>query len=518
MCIRSCLVAFSLLTGLLIVASAVPTAFAATSPHVSATTSSTSCSACHRVHSAPADSTFLGAADASGSITSSCLSCHNGSDPETSNVASGSADSFGQPSGHTLDASSAGTADIGGCDTCHDAHGSSTQARRIPAKQINGVAVSSAGNQTCLACHATNADWFGPGYPSADAPTRDATGYPVDGTWPGKDSFESTTNAHRLIPESTRTVGISEPIRREQGDCTYCHGAHGGTNDYDSLKATYTVPTQATLASDTADGSYAALCFTCHGGEKPSGFATTPVDIKSFATAGGTGGHSIVTSGGTLPVGAPLPCFECHNPHGSTRQNSSLLSDERGASLSTTNSADVRAFCFTCHTTSDSATGWDSVTSTYTAVPASTEVVGISRLGGVLRLPAIAAHEQATADSCYDCHGDSYAAGGSNVHNPSTAPAANFGTNLASSDGGTVTSDTVDATTTVEASASVDATLSTPTSPTVPATDTLGPTWSDLGTPFLEPTATPLTGSPFESLTSSMPPPDSTTDSSVPLP
>ncbi len=462
---------------------------------------------------------FLGAADASGSITASCLSCHNGSDSDASNIVDGSSDSFGQPSGHTLSANSAGTADIDGCATCHDAHGSSSETRRIPAKEINGVAISSAGNQSCLACHATNADWFGPGYPEADAPTRDAAGYPVAGTWPGKASYESTSNAHRLIPESTRTVGVSEPIRRQQGDCTYCHGAHGGANDYDGLKATYTVPTQATLASDTADGSYAALCFTCHGGDRPAGFATTPVDIKSFATAGGAGGHSVVTSGGTLPVGSPLPCFECHNPHGSTRQNSSLLSDERGASLATTNAADVRAFCFTCHTTSDSASGWNSVTSTYTAVPAAEEVVGLSRQAGVLRLPAVAAHEQAAADSCYTCHGNSYAAGGSNVHNPGEATVANFGSNLASTtDGAMVPSATADATATVDTSASVDATVSIPTSPTVPATDTLVPSWSDLGTPFLESTPTPLSGSLLESLTSSMPSSDSATGSSTPLP
>ncbi len=137
---------------------------------------------------------------------------------------------------------------------------------------------------------------------------------------------------------------MSEPVRREQGSCLYCHAAHGGANAYDGLLTTYTVPSQTTLASDKADGSYAALCFDCHGGTKPSGFATAPVDIKQFATAsGGTGGHSIVTSGGTLPVGAPLPCFECHNPHGSQRGNSSLLTDERGASLGTTSAAGVRA-------------------------------------------------------------------------------------------------------------------------------------------------------------------------------
>ena len=61
--------------------------------------------------------------------------------------------------------------------------------------------------------------WFGPNYPSTSAPTRDATGYPVAGTWTGSATYESASNPHRLIPESTQTVGVSEPIRREQGDC-----------------------------------------------------------------------------------------------------------------------------------------------------------------------------------------------------------------------------------------------------------------------------------------------------------
>jgi len=482
------LVAFSLLAGLLTAAVAAPSAFAA-SPHVRANTNTSSCSQCHIAHSARAGSTLLGTADASGSITSACLACHNGKTPGASNIANGPADSFASPSGHMLDSAGTRATAVTGCGTCHDPHGASSTTRRIPAKLINGVAVSSAGNQTCLACHATNADWFGPGYSSTTSPTRDAIGFPVSGTWPGKASYESTSSAHRLIPESTQSVGVSEPIRREQGDCTYCHGAHGGANDYDSLVTTYTVPTQATLASDTADGSYAALCFTCHGGQTPSSFTTAPVNIKRFATAGGNGGHSIVTSGGLLPVGSPLPCFECHNPHGSARRNSSLLSDERGASLTTTNSAGVRAFCFTCHTTSDSASGWDSVTGTFTAVPATTKVVGLSRQGGVLRLPAITGHQQTSAASCYDCHGNSYAAGGSNVHNPGEALVANFGSNLASTtDGGTVTSATADATATApaETSASVDAT------PSVPASATLSESGAPTSLEFAPGTSAPL--------------------------
>jgi hypothetical protein len=212
---------------------------------------------------------------------------------------------------------------------------------------------------------------------------------------------------------------VSDPVLREQGDCLYCHAAHCGANAYDGLVTTYTVPTQATLSSDRSDGSYAALCFSCHGGVRPDGFGTTPVDIKQFATApGGSGGHSIVSSDAALPVGSPLPCFECHNAHGSARGNLAQISDERGASLSTTDAAGVRRFCFTCHATSDTAAGWDSDNGTYKPVSSADKIVGVPRNGGVLVLPDEAAHAESSSESCYNCHGNDYGSGGNNVHNP----------------------------------------------------------------------------------------------------
>ena len=400
--------AFSLLTGLCFVTFTGATALAE-SPHVSAAVDTDSCAACHTAHADPT----LGDKD------TSCIDCHNGSDPSSSNVVSGTIDSFGMPSGHSLTPSGAGTAQIEGCDTCHAPHGASSVSRGIPAKEINGAQVSSAGKQLCLACHSANSDWYGPGYPSTTSPIRDDEGYPIAGTWPGPDVYSSPSNPHRLIPEATQTVGISDPVRREQGDCLYCHGAHGGANDHDDLVANYSVPSTGTLTADKTHGTYAALCFTCHGGTKPSGFATAPVDIKQFVTDDGDfAGHTIETSGGTLPVGSPLPCFECHAPMGSARGNDSLLSDERGAGLETNDAAGVRAFCFTCHITSDTTAGWDSATATYTPVSDADKIVGLPRTGGDLHLSDVPGHSQDDAQSCYDCHGDSYASGGHNVHNP----------------------------------------------------------------------------------------------------
>ena len=293
----------------------------------------------------------------------------------------------------------------------------------LPAKTINGVTVTSAGPQLCLACHDAGNSWFGPGYPSTSSPTRNAAGYPVSGTWTGPATYASSTNAHRLLPETTVTVGAGTPQPREQGDCRYCHASHRGGNTYDSLLSTFTVPTDATLSADKADGSYADLCFKCHGGVKPAGFATAPTDIESFATSSSpSAGHSIVTSGGLLPVGSPLPCFECHNPHGSNRGNSRLISDERGASLETSTSTGVRRFCFTCHTTSGTATGWDSAAGDYATVSSAEQVVGIARDGGVLHLSARDRPRcRVTRPRATTVTATPTRVGGSNVHNPGSS-------------------------------------------------------------------------------------------------
>ena len=338
---------------------------------------------------------------------------------------SGLSDSFGLASGHVVSSETSNAAGISGCASCHDVHGSADGNRNIPARRVNGVAVFSAGRQLCVACHDDADSWYGAGYPSTTSPTRDATGYPVSGTWPGPSTYDSDTDAHRLIPAVSRTSPSGESIDREQGDCRYCHASHGGANAYDGLLTTFTVPSQSTLSADRAEGSYAALCFTCHGDGNPNALPDAPVNIKRFVTAASdSAGHSIVTSGGTLPVGAQLPCFECHNPHGSKRGNSSLLSDERGSSLGTTNAARVREFCFTCHTTSDTTAGWDSSGSTYAPVDPAEKIVGLPREGGVLHLPAVDGHAEGDSASCYECHGNSYDLAGNNVHNPSVGAAA----------------------------------------------------------------------------------------------
>ena len=400
-----------------------------TSPHATRSGDAFQCMLCHNNHSCVDTSglLFRWEIESSGS-RSMCLSCHSGRVSNAANVASGTSDSFGLVSGHTLDASSTGRAAITGCATCHERHAVSDDARMLPSRHINDTTVTAAGRSLCESCHDESNSFFGTGYPSVSNPTYDATGYPVSGTWPGPAVYESTSSAHAGIPATTQTAGPGTPVRFAAGDCLYCHAAHRGPNAYDGLVATFTVPTFSTLASDQAEGSYAALCLGCHRDGAPSAFTTAPADIRSFITTPSQGaGHRIKTAGGLLPVGAPLPCFECHGPHGSTRNNARGLSDVLGADLNTSSSAGVRAFCFTCHTTSDTARGWDSGTATFTAVSSTATVVGLRRDGGstgipnALRLPVgQLGHAQADSVSCYSCHGGSYDnPGDHNVHNPS---------------------------------------------------------------------------------------------------
>ncbi|MHB8705256.1 MAG: cytochrome c3 family protein [Coriobacteriia bacterium] len=389
-------------------------------PHDVYTASTRLCDLCHVPHQAAPNTPILSRIAATTNEVDVCYVCHDGSGSST-NIAAGTGDTFAGTlrSGHAVEATSVATAaDLTNvCSDCHTPHGEWEANGKLPAAEVNGKPAGSTGNTWCLKCHDDAAAWYKPGgYGTLITnPTKDATGYPIVGTFPGATTYATpTSNAHAKIPAGTV---------RETGDCLYCHTAHRSANAYDGLVATFT-PSGA-VPKDQTDGDFAALCFTCHGGGawETSGAA----NVKQFITAGTQrSGHRIKTAGGKYAAGAPLPCYECHNPHGSSRGNAFMLSDALGGSLDPTATAPagVRAFCFTCHTTSDSAKGWDSSTATYTtAVAAGKKVAGISRdaaLGAnVLRLADVSGHRTNDAQSCYLCHGSSYASGGNNVHSPS---------------------------------------------------------------------------------------------------
>jgi hypothetical protein len=424
------------------------------------------CANCHTLHQAKTSRYLFSVAATAGASSelAACYSCHDGSGSAT-NVKTGASNSFAMNSGHRVEnvTETAGFSyDLTNrCSACHSPHADYATNRRLPVRSVvtssGTYAVTGANNTWCLACHNDNNDWYksttSTAYPSASTPTKDASGYPVTGTFPGKTVYNNTAiNRHAAIPSGITTDPMlpSQTTTRVAGDCLWCHSAHRGVSKYDSLPATFGAPATTTVTLDRTRGDYAAACFACHGGG--SWETSGAVNIKQYAVktpddSSVTSGHRIKTTGASLPLNSPLPCYDCHNPHGSTRGNQMMIADTLGQSLEASVSGGVvvtapekvRRLCFTCHSTSDSsAKVWDSVAGTYTVTTSSMLVQGLRRdgtlLGGqvrpsgyslnqnYLRLKALGggdAHSQSSTKSCYDCHGKSYTGSGSpNVHAP----------------------------------------------------------------------------------------------------
>jgi len=441
-------------------------AYATAAPHGGYGPTTNACANCHVPHQA-ASSRYLFSVDASASTSGEiaiCYSCHDGSGAST-NVKTGSENSFALTSGHRVENT---TETVGfsfdmtnRCSDCHSPHADYAANRRLPKASIvtssGTAAVTGANNTWCLACHNDAQDWYksttSTAYPAASSPTVDASGYPVTGTFPGKTVYnDPTKNRHAAISTGIITDPMvpSQTATRVAGDCLWCHAAHRGKSQYDSLTTTFGAPATSTVTFDRTRGDYAAACFTCHGGG--SWETSGAVNIKQYAVttpddASVTSGHRIKTAGASLPVNSPLPCYDCHNPHGSTRNNKMMLADTLGQSLEatvsggfvTTNASRVREFCFTCHSTSDATPKvWNSAVGVYASATSSMFFQGLRRDGTLLagqtrpsgyslnqnylRLKALGGsdhHAQSSTKSCYDCHGKTYGGAGSpNVHAP----------------------------------------------------------------------------------------------------
>ena len=66
--------------------------------------------------------------------------------------------------------------------------------------------------------------------------------------------------------------------RSRASRATACTATHhtGAPTPTTACSPPWPCPLTATLAADKSDGDFAALCFECHGGVKPSGFETSP--------------------------------------------------------------------------------------------------------------------------------------------------------------------------------------------------------------------------------------------------
>lgn len=439
----------AVLAGMVFASALSPATAYAENPHVPATVTSISCPLCHDPHQAAVGDSIL--KDVKGGQTglnqvTFCYGCHDGSLAINVKTGTTSNVSFEGSSGHSVEPTST-TADLTHvCADCHNPHADSAMQPRLPRASITvtlttGVTeereVTEEPNSWCFACHDDDQIWYTSTtetpYPQLSSPITVASGYPDTGTFPGETTYKSATNAHANIPAGSMTT--SHEATRVEGDCLWCHSGHRGKSEYDGLVDTFGAAKNPASADDLVRGDYAAVCLRCHKTGGLVGAAAVDIASKVLADAEDANalttalnGHRVRSSGGDLPVNSPLPCYMCHNPHGSTRNNKTLLSDTLGANLDTSTDAGMRAFCFTCHTSYDEADdgtgtmlpyGWDSEADSgaggYVLIDASEEVVGLRRAAdeasheNKLRLWRARGHKSTDTENCIDCHIDVHA-------------------------------------------------------------------------------------------------------------
>lgn len=244
----------------------------------------------------------------------------------------------------------------------------------------------------CYICHQAPSTT----YPAQET-NRNAAGYFNGGRWPGAKVYEEARySAHRAS-----SAAVYPGKQYTAGDCKNCHNPHGTTNP-DQLVSRY-------IGGGPSPSSF-QMCFDCHGEAKgPLGMSRESRRILSYysqlLTKDTAPGHQITQSSkqrndfgkAKLKAGDKLPCYDCHNVHGSrgsdgVRPNGKLISDQRagfwyGLTNTLADPAQNRRFCFGCHVESD-------------GVAFSREVEGIK----MNRIPDLPDHRASGTKSCYACH------------------------------------------------------------------------------------------------------------------
>lgn len=290
------------------------------------------CENCHRPHTAAGKKQLLNSA----TEETNCLVCHSGTvATSTKNIQTELNKVSHHGVGSYLNVHDAAEANLMGtthveCQDCHNPHSANSTAGSAPGStpitlpgslsnvrgvSISGTAVSpvTAEYQICLRCHADSTSRT----PAARTPrvivqtntrlefqTSNPSYHPIAGT--GKSS-----NVPSLIAPWTTT---------DQMTCTDCHnnnagpnaggagpnGPHGSTNAL-LLERAYVVADNTTESA----ASY-ALCYKCH----------------SRTSILGTGTNSFKEHNKHI-VGERTPCNVCHDPHGISGTQGSVLSNSR---------------------------------------------------------------------------------------------------------------------------------------------------------------------------------------------
>ena len=320
----------------------------------------------------------------------------------------------------------------GQCSQCHLTHGDAAvqpNAEELFTDNTNQLCFSSAGDSPCHQAQPSNypldeidripESEAEAGYFEVNAGGLRSPGVALRGRWPGEAVYSDPTvtpaggfvSPHAHDPDMPRRDGFGA------GLCLNCHNPHGTANPFDALIGSY-----RGLGGHDAVGppEEYAHCLQCHGRNGPAGMDVENQYIEDYYDSGLNehAGHRIAMNSAValswpqhVRQGDMLPCYDCHNPHGSqgydrVRPNAYLLSDQRpGWSdlTDTRNDPDQnRRFCLGCHIPSD-------------GVPGSQTVEGIV----MNTIPEREAHRSTSLRGCFECHGRDYDGPTSNnVHNP----------------------------------------------------------------------------------------------------
>ncbi len=284
-----------------------------------------------------------------------------------------------------------------GCLNCHTPHASDNPylIARLDGtdNRIDPVDYSSAWDKEglCFDCHSTQA--VGPKGWDVQAQFSQTSRHPID---TGQVTCASCHNPHRVtdlqpVSVPTNTLQTAD-YTTAAGQVSFCLGCHQGRGTVLTAQVTTdtVVPYDVTI-----------------GGPAIGPYATNP-DSRHRLSSGPNSGQ-------------PLPCGECHQPHGSG--NVRLLNDQMPTGAVTVTDlndpAQARAFCLGCHRTADD----PNPTPTVAGVP-------VPKLTN-FNVPADPDfHRSTSTEDCRSCHGNSYAGSWSrNVHRPGNGLGPGLGAN-----------------------------------------------------------------------------------------
>lgn len=329
--------------------------------------------------------------------------------------------------------------DRGGCTQCHVMHGN-VSGERSEGNGVPYLLFSDYRNDFCYGgsetggCHrerpfaypAVEADRMPeysdrPGYFEHNDGGVKTPGVDKRKRWPGEQAYSNplTFSDGNFFSPHANDQDMPLIDDNGQGMCQNCHDVHAAGEVPDLLTSDYG---PISGAGEMRGPDRYSLCFDCHSIDGPIGMDPENQRIRDYYDTSINNdlraGHQIrfnsrvaLSWPSNVELGDKLPCYDCHNPHGSlgsdkVNPNGYLLSDEmpgwKGLDDTKSNPEQSRKFCLGCHIVSDGRPGSKTVEGIV--------MNSISRRKG---------HYAASTESCHLCHGGDYSTSTSfNVHHP----------------------------------------------------------------------------------------------------